>query len=104
MRARDAVRALIKDGLSDDITVHIAGGTYSLDETLEFGPQDSGTDEHAITYCAETGKRAVFSGGRVISGWNRDEDGLWRCRIPEVAQGTWWFRQLLRGETRLPRS
>src|SRR5579859_7959488 len=47
-RARDAVRALgllrSKDR-TRSVLIVLRGGTYYLDEPLEFGPEDSGTEE-----------------------------------------------------------
>ena len=42
-RAQAAVRRLISEGLEQDVTVLIRGGTYLLDSPLVFGPPDSGT-------------------------------------------------------------
>ena len=93
-RARDAVRKKIAAGLQDDVTVLIRGGTYELSETLSFGPEDSGTEEHCVTYAAYPGEHVVISGGRRISGWRRGEGSVWTARVPGVAQGQWYFRHL----------
>ena len=74
-RARDAVRERIAGGLKGDVTVLIRSGTYELSETLALGPDDSGTDEHAVTYAAFPGEQVVISGGRRISGWKVRKDG-----------------------------
>ena len=45
-RARDAVRALKSAGpLAKPVMVMVREGTYYLDQTLVFGPEDSGTEE-----------------------------------------------------------
>jgi hypothetical protein len=103
-RAREAVREKIKAGLHKDVVVLLREGTYFLDRTLNFGPQDGGTLEHAVTYTAYPGERPVVSGGRVISGWQQRPDNMWTLQIEDVKNGSWWFRQLFVDGKRLPRS
>ncbi len=93
-RARGAVRDLKKDGLKNDVTVFVRGGTYLLDEPLEFGPADSGTAKHSVTYAAYPRERPVFSGGRTITGWKKQRGNLWTVELPRVKAGEWHFRQL----------
>ncbi len=93
-RARDAVRESKKAGLTKDITVLVRGGAYRLKEPLVFGPEDSGSEKHSITYAAYPGERPVLSGGRTIAGWRKGAGNLWVADIPEVKAGTWYFRQL----------
>src|ERR1035441_2725508 len=47
-RARNAVREKIRAGLNTDVLVLVRGGTYTLTETLTFGPQDSGSEKFSI--------------------------------------------------------
>jgi hypothetical protein len=93
-RARDAVRKIIAAKLTKDIRVLIRGGTYSQTDTLLFGPQDSGTEKHSITYSACAGEKVVMSGGRRITGWKKRGGEIWTAEIPEVRAGKWHFRQL----------
>ena len=67
-RARDAVRKLVAAGLTDDVKVLIRGGTYYLPEGIVFGPEDSGSKEHRITYAACPGEVPVLIGGVRITG------------------------------------
>ena len=93
-RARDAVRAKIAAGLKADVTVAIAWGRYFLTSPVVFGPEDSGTKEHAITYAAAPRSTATFSGGREITGWKKGKGDLWTAHLPDVQAGKWYFRQL----------
>jgi hypothetical protein len=93
-RARDAVRDLIKAGLKADVTVLIRGGMYELAEPLTFGPEDSGTEQFAVTYRAYPGESVVVSGGRHIAGWQRGDGDLWVAQVPGVREGQWYFRHL----------
>lgn len=48
-------------------------------------------------------KSATISGGRKITGWQRDGK-LWKTKIPEVAEGKWKFRELFVNGERRPRA
>ena len=91
---REAVRRKIAAGLDNDIVVLLRGGTYEQASTLVFGPEDSGTEEHSITYAACPGERVVLSGGRRITGWRKGEGEVWTAELPEAKAGRWYFRQL----------
>lgn len=103
-KARDAVRELVREGLDKDVTVLIRGGVYLLDEPLVFGPEDSGTEQHAITYAAYVDEAPIISGGRAIAGWREADGGRWEVELPEAGAGEWHFRQLFANGTRLPRA
>ncbi len=103
--AQKAVRALTKKGLDQDVKVVVSGGTYRIEEALVFGPSDGGTDKHSVTYAAAEGETPVISGGRRLSGWKplvKEPDNLaprasgkiWFADIPEVAEGSFHFREL----------
>jgi len=93
--ARDALRRLrAAGGVNEPMRVIVAEGRYTLREPLVLEPQDSGTPETPVSFEAAAGDRPVFSGGRVVRGFERGPNGLWRVRIPEVAAGQWTFEQL----------
>ncbi len=95
-RARDAVRELNTNGpLRQPVKVMVRAGTYYLDQTLVFGPQDSGTADCPVSYLAYPGETPVLSGGKAISAqWQPHQGAIQVCVIPEVMQGNWYFRQL----------
>ena len=104
-RTRDAVRERRAQGQpAGPVRVVIAGGTYPLPETLVFRPEDSGTPEAPVTYAAAPGARPILSGGRRVTGWQRGEGPLWTARIPEVAEGKWYFHQLFVNGSRRTRA
>ncbi|MFN3487197.1 MAG: PDZ domain-containing protein, partial [Planctomycetota bacterium] len=85
-RARDAVRTR-RSG--KPVTVYVRGGTYLLERTLVFGPEDSGTPEAPIVLAAYPGERPVLSGGLRLSGWRRGEingRAVWTAEAPETLQ------------------
>ena len=93
-RARDAVRQQVRAGLTKDILVVIRGGVYPQTRTLTFGPEDSGTEQHSITYRAYSRENVVLSGGRRITGWKKGTGKIWITQIPEIQADKWYFRQL----------
>lgn len=92
--ARNAIRDLKKRGDAGPFRVKIAPGHYQLAEPLVLEPQDSGTAEAPVIYEAAGPEKPRFSGGRRITGWKQQSDGLWTAHIPEVAEGRWYFEQL----------
>jgi hypothetical protein len=103
-QARDAVRGKIAAGLDKDILVSIRGGVYPQTEPLTFGPEDSGTADHAVTYAAAPGDDVVLSGGRAIGGWQKGSGEIWTTQIPDIAAGKWYFRQLFVNGVRATRA
>lgn len=106
VRARDAIRALKADGgLSGPVNVMVRGGTHFLDETIVFGPEDSGTEDCCITYMAYPGEKPVISGGRKIAGpWKSYKGEIMVCSIDQVKAGEWYFRQLFANGERQTRA
>lgn len=90
-RARLAVREhLAAHELSRDLVVELRAGTYELSAPIRFEPADSGKNGFNIVYRAAPGASVVLSGGRRITGWTRESDGVYRADVgPDVD-----FRQL----------
>ena len=86
-RARDVVRE--RRAPQDSPRVVVADGRYAMTEPFVLTPQDSG-----IAFEAAPGAKPVFSAGRAIVGFEPVENGLWRARVPGVAEGKWYFEQL----------
>jgi hypothetical protein len=93
--ARDAIRRLrARGGLRAGATVLVRGGNYVLREPLRFGPEDSGTKEHPVTYAAYPGEKPVLSGGRAAAGWKPGEGKRWVAKVPAGPSEPWRFTQL----------
>ncbi len=107
-RARDAVRALLKSQKEpQSVRVVLRAGTYWLDQPLEFGPEDSGTEQAPILYAAASGEQVIISGGRRLPDGRWGEINghkAWVVDLPEVKQGRWRFRQLFVNGERRPRT
>jgi len=93
--ARDAIRKWRQSNeISSPLRVIIADGRYELSEPILFEPQDSGTADAPIVYCAAPGARPVFSGGRQITGWTVTSEGAWSTRIADQQGVPQSFSQL----------
>lgn len=102
-RAQAAVRGHLAAGTKDDITVLVREGVYYLETPLTFTAADAGADGQQVTYKACEGENPLLSGGRPVGGWKQTEGDRWVATLPEVVSGKWYFRQLFKGDTRLPR-
>jgi hypothetical protein len=93
--ARDNVRKLKEAGrLTEAVHVVIADGRYVLDKPFVLTAADSGTADAPIIYEAAPGTKPVFTGGRLITGFVRDVNGVWKTKIADMATGKWYFEQL----------
>lgn len=81
VRARDAVREQIANGMTGDIEVLIRGGDYYLETTLNFDARDSGRDGFKVIYRNHSGEQPVIHSGRAISGWERYEGNIYRAVV-----------------------
>ena len=71
---------------------------------MVFTPADAGTAATPILYEAAPDAHPVFIGGSEIKGFHAGADGIWRVKIPEVAEGKWYFEQLFAGGRRMVRA
>lgn len=93
--ARDTLRKLRNsEPLAAPVKVIVSSGDYSFSEPLSFEPQDSGAVDAPVIFEAEGATAPVFSGGRILTGWKVNADGLWTLKIAEVESGKWSFEQL----------
>lgn len=86
------------------ITVELAGGVYPITETVVFSSEDGGKEGSPVIYKAKEGETPIFSGGKVITGWEDQGNNVWKVTLPEVAEGKLYFRQLFSNDKRLTRA
>ena len=76
LAARDTarkVRAEGKVGRSSEIKVMLRQGKYFMEETLILTPDDGGSRDCPVTYCAYPGETPTISGGVKLEGWQPHE-------------------------------
>ncbi len=89
-RARDVIRTL-NASMTGDIIVYLRGGTFTIQNTIEFGQVDSGTNGFNIRYVNYPGETPAISGGSKITGWALYDAASNIYQAPGV---TFDFRQL----------
>jgi parallel beta-helix repeat protein len=93
--AADRLQLLRKTQTFDaPVEIIIGNGSYFITEPLILSPEDSGTEESPVIFKAEEGANPVFYGGKLLEGFEKISENLWRAKIPEVAQRGWYFEQL----------
>ncbi len=80
-------------------TVVVHGGDYFLSEPVVLAAEDSG-----LTIEAAPGEKVCLYGGREVSGWEPDGDGLYAASLPGVKEGAWDFRALIVNGRYCPRA
>ncbi|WP_309148977.1 DUF1349 domain-containing protein [Streptomyces griseorubiginosus] len=81
-QAQTAVRA-VNSGMSGDIVVQLADGTYRLSAPLSFTASDSGNNGHTVVWKAAPGANPVISGARKVTGWSQFDasKNIWRADV-----------------------
>jgi hypothetical protein len=79
--ARDAVRAHIAAGMTQDVVVYLRGGIHRLADSFQLTSADSGRDGYKITYRSFPGEEAVLDGSSVIGGWSLYSGGTYSAPI-----------------------
>jgi len=88
--ARDVIRT-ISAAMQGPITVILHGGTYALSQPIQFTADDSGQNGYDIIYRAAEGEQPIFSGGVMVTGWQKMPDSpLWKTTLGKVGL----FRQM----------
>lgn len=98
VQAQQYVRTINAD-MTDDISIVLSGGTYTLTAPLLLIARDSGTNGHTIHYRNVPNERPIINGGATIVGWVQDGNE-WKANVPAGAD----FRQLYVNGQRAARS
>lgn len=80
-KAQMVVREFIKEGMCEDVTVYIRGGTYYLDASLQFDSRDSGRDGFRVYYRNFPSEEPQLIGGQPIHEWELYKDNIWRAKV-----------------------
>ncbi len=102
-KARE-LRRLKDPTINEGIQIILKGGTYFLEETLFFRPEDSGNHSSITTIQAAPDERPVLSSGVQMKGWSKakyvkdlpmaSKGKVWVCDAPRVGGRYLEFRQL----------
>ena len=95
-RSKEAVGQLIADGTeNEEIHVYFRGGTYFFNQSVIINGEAFGTGNNTVIFSAFKDEKPVFSGGKIITGWQKVEGSL--PYLPSEAQGNIWAAYLPEG-------
>lgn len=80
-KAQQVVQNAIALSMTENITVHIADGTYILSKPLVFTSKDSGTNGYTINWKAD-GSNVLISGGLKVTNWTAGSNGIYSASVP----------------------
>lgn len=101
LKAAEAV--FQKDG-NENCTVWLEGGTYLISEPLTLRSNQLVNQEGNLTIRALPGENPVISGGKPVTGWKKQPDGLWKASLPEDLNSDREVRELFIGSHRAIRA
>lgn len=81
-QAQTSVRA-VNSGMTGDIVVQLADGTYRLSAPLTFTAADSGTGGHTVIWKAALGAHPVITGAQRATGWTLQDSAknIWKADV-----------------------
>jgi len=77
--AQQAVRNQVAKSITENVTVNLADGIYSLSTPLKFTSQDSGSNGFSVNW---VGPGATISGGLKVTGWTAGSNGVYSANVP----------------------
>jgi len=88
-RARDAIRALRRDGLipRGGVTVYLRGGIHLREAPFTLTAEDGGTEASPIVYCPYDGGEVRLVGGKQVNGFEEVTDPAVLARLDPRARG-----------------
>ncbi|QWX84986.1 right-handed parallel beta-helix repeat-containing protein [Cellulophaga sp. HaHaR_3_176] len=96
-KARNVIRDLKQNGeINKPVTVYIKGGTYQLSKPFILKNEDSGTENHPITYSNYNNEKAIISGGLQVTEWEKTKLNNYTVMVSDLSkiQGYVPFEQL----------
>jgi hypothetical protein len=90
-KAKLAVRSLLKNNSSQNITVYLREGNYFVDKTIRFDERD-GSNKGSVKYKGYKNEKAVIYGGVAINGWQKWKDNIYRAKLPDILTGEHFYR------------
>lgn len=79
-KAKDVIRT-INTNMTGDIYVYLRSGTYTINNTITFGAQDSGTNGYRIYYQAYPGEISVLSGATKVTNWTQHSGNIYKAKL-----------------------
>lgn len=86
-KAKESVRSQLRKAPEIPVLVNIKEGTYYLEKSVVFSPEDSGTETASVVYKAAVGEKPVFTGSREVKNWKLLDDAEKLKVLPPEASG-----------------
>ncbi|MGM9803504.1 MAG: right-handed parallel beta-helix repeat-containing protein [Muribaculaceae bacterium] len=103
--AANQLQRLRSQGNMQAVDILVSPGVYEADSTLLFTNAHNTPECGVVTIKPSSGDgKVVLSGGRHITNWQEIAPGHWVAQLPQVKNGSWYFRQLFAGHKRLTRA
>lgn len=95
-RARDAIRALKKQGKlpKGGVVVEVLGGIYELSSPIELTAEDGGLPNAPIIYRARKGETVRLLAGKRVTNWRKVTDPTVLNRLEEAVRDKVWQADL----------
>ncbi len=79
--AKEKAEQLLHNGLESEVTVWMNNGIYYIMEPLVFTEFSEKNQNASLSFKAEKNAYPVLSGGIELTGWQKNEKGLWEANL-----------------------
>ena len=93
-QARNAIRNLKNNGSKDSFTVVVRGGIYRFNETLTFGPEDSGTQSNPLIIRAFNDEHPILTGSKKIDKFIPYQGRIYQADLTNIIDQSNSIKQL----------
>lgn len=83
----------LKEG-EPNVTIWLAGGVYTITDPVLFEPLELNAENCRMIFKAEKNSNPVISGGIQVSGWKKNQQGLWEVILPDQFANQETIREL----------
>lgn len=80
-RTLDRAKKVILQNPNEDCTIWLADGYFELEKPLLFDANDFGNRTSIILIKAEKNANPIISGGKLVTGWTKNKEGLWQADL-----------------------
>ena len=103
-KAKMLAYSAIENNLEKSVTVWLSGGTFRINEPLNFVPLANQNKKVSLVFKAIPGQNPVISGGIKLTRWEKNNAGLWEASLPEQFRGKQLPRELFINQQRATRA
>ena len=79
---------------NEPVTIYLKDGVYEITQPIKLGNKDNRSIDYPLVIKPYENGKPVISGGRKISDWQQQDNGVWTTQLDQVKNGQWYFTQL----------